>query len=43
MDNIIEHLEVDLLDGLINLKYFNLMKKELQAVHADVFLELSKI
>ena len=23
VDNIIEHLEVDLLDGLINLKYFN--------------------
>ena len=43
VDNIIEHLEVDLLDGLVNLIYFNLMKNQLQAVHPDVFLELSKI
>jgi len=42
VDNFIEHLEVDLLDGLINLKYFNLINK-LQAVHPDVFLELTKI
>jgi len=28
VDNFIEYLEVDLLDGLINLKYFNLMKNK---------------
>jgi hypothetical protein len=38
VDNIIEHLEVDLLLGLINLKYFYLTKTKLQAVQPDVFL-----
>jgi hypothetical protein len=42
VDNINENLEVDLLYGLIYLKYFNFTKNKLQAVHPDVFLGLSK-
>jgi hypothetical protein len=43
VDNFIGHLEVDILQGLINFKYFYLTKYKLLAVYPDMFLGFPKI